>query len=318
MTTATATNLIWRASTTTEHYNWVKKISDALTAIGLVKTADTGQLPLTGTTLAIPSSPDETFKMSGYEIRKLESAGKPTLYIRFEYGVRRYTPMSTAATNVVPALRITVGTETNGAGALGGVAITPMASAFGFYATSALPLAPQRPFFFSSDGANYLTMLIDPALVGSGGNQSVSWVPLALVVERSIDPATGAYDSDGYIAISQTAESYAGESNYMRWVANLLAGSAAVSNNVPVQGDPMWNTSGYAGATTVFPVTVMLPKPKGPSKSLVYLFTDDSIPGISFSTTMYGETRTFITATRRTNLNSAPAGTQYYPAFRFD
>lgn len=297
MTTATDTTLVWRVGSTTENYNWIKKISDALTAVGLALTSDTGQVNLAGPTLAIPSTPDMTFKQAGYQIRKLERSGFPTLFIRIDYGVRRYVGFSTAATNVFPSIRVTVGTETNGAGVLGG-AHTTAAKAYsdlGFYVNSEQPPIGVRPLFFASDGQNYLTMVIDPALAaGSVSYRTSSMVPLVLAIERSVTPETGAYDTDGYVVVNCCSNVPDGESMAAYSVANIPGAATFWTSYVPAQNTGLFTSSFSAGSTSLFPVTVVLPKPKGPMKSVLYYYRVDIADGYTLNTTMYGETLTFI------------------------
>lgn len=298
MTVATDTTLVWRVGSTTENYNWIKKVSDALTAIGLALTSDTGQINLAGTTVAIPSTPDTSFKQSGYQVRKLERSGFPTLFVRIDYGVRRYGSFSTAATNVFPALRITVGTETNGAGVLGGVH-TLAANAFsdlGFYMYSEQPPTGVRPLFFASDGQNYLTMSIDPALAGgSVSYRTSSPVPMTFALERTVTPETGAYDTDGYVVVNPTSnipDGAAWGGPYV--VANIPGAAVFAGGGVPAQNTGLFTSSFSAGSTNLFPVTVVLPKPKGPMKSVLYYYKLDVADGYTLNTTMYGETLTFI------------------------
>jgi hypothetical protein len=323
MTTATDTTLIWRAATTAEMYNWIKKVSDALTAVGCVLTSDTGQISLAGTTVAIPATPDETFKQAGYQVRKLETSGKPTLYIRIDYGVRRYSSFSTAATNVAPAIRITVGTETNGAGVLSGVSNASSAKAYsdyGYYYAAEQPMTGARPLFFSSDGQNYLTMLIDPALAGGSLSYRInSIVPLVFGLERSVTPETGAYDSDGFVLLNACSVIPSGETQSPYAVANIPGGALYYggAQSVPAQNTGLFTSSFSAGSTNLFPVTVCLPKPKGPMKSALYYYNADVADGYTFSTTMYGETRTFIAGgslqarTASTGTNSVSAALRY-------
>lgn len=302
MTTATNTTLVWRAATTTEMFNWVKKISDALTACGCVLTSDTGQIALGGPTLAIPSSPDMTFKQAGYQVRKLERSGFPTIFLRIDYGVRRYTSFSSAATNVTPAMRITFGTETNGAGVLGGVSnvsASKFYSDFGFYWQAELPPAAVRPLFFASDGQNYLTMVIDPALAGGGVNRTSAIVPLVFAIERSVTPETGAYDTDGLVVVNPVGYLPDGEPGLSSYTVANIPGAAifqAAAGSVPAQSTGLFTSSFSAGSTNLFPVTVCLPKPKGPMKSVLYYYKLDIADGYTLATTMYGETRTFIAA----------------------
>ena len=327
MTTATDTTLVWRAATTTEMFNWVKKISDALTACGCAMAADTGQIALAGPTLAIPSSADMTFKQAGYQIRKLERSGFPTLFIRIDYGVRRYVPFSNAATNVAPALRITVGTETNGAGVIGGVSTTNIARAFsnfGYYWRGELPPAGVRPLFFSSDGQNYLTMSIDPALAASSADYRLnSAVPLTFALERSVTPETGAYDADGFVIVSAGADVPEGDF-HGGWAAYTVANipGAAIfqggSASVPAQNTGLFKSSFSAGSTNLFPVTVCLPKPKGPMKAVLYYYKADIADGYTLNTTMYGENRTFLAGGALQNDTAWISGSNVSIALRFD
>lgn len=301
MTTATDTTLVWRAATTTEMFNWVKKISDALTACGCVLTSDTGQVNLSGTTLAIPASPDDTFKLAGYQVRKLEKSGLPTIYIRIDYGVLRYNPYSSAATNVYPCMRMIVGTETNGAGVLGGVSnvnALKFYSERGFYMSGEQPPAGVRPLFFSSDGQNYLTMSIDPALAGASQSyRTSSQVPLSFAIERTVTPETGAYDGDGYVVVNPISSLPSGEPGITPYTVANIPGAAIFqgsTSSVPAQNPSLFTSSYSAGSTNLFPVTVCLPKPKAPMKSVMYYYKADIADGYTFNTTMYGEVRGFI------------------------
>jgi hypothetical protein len=324
MTVATDTTLVWRAATTTEMYNWIKRISDALTAVGCVLTSDAGQISLAGTTVAIPTSADETFKQAGYQIRKLERSGYPTLFIRIDYGVRRYNSFSTAANNVAPCIRITVGTETNGAGVLGGVHTTAGRnfSDWGYYCLAELVPAGVRPLFFSSDGQNYLTMVIDPALAGGTTSyRASSNVPLVFALERSVTPETGAYDSDGYVIVSPLSSPPSGEGWATYTVANIPGSavySGGTSQSVPAQNPGLFTSSFSAGSTNLFPVTVCLPKPKGPMISVLYYYKADIADGYTLSTTMYGATRTFIAAGGLQPQSAVVAANTVSAALRYD
>lgn len=323
MTTATDTTLVWRVGSTTENYNWIKKISDALTAAGCALTSDTGQINLAGTTVAIPSTPDMTFKQSGYQIRKLERSGFPTLFIRIDYGVRRYSSVSTAATNVAPALRITVGTETNGAGVLGGVHTTAAKaySEWGFYWQAELPPTGVRPLFFSSDGQNYLTMCIDPALAGaSTWGRTSSSVPLVFALERSVTPETGAYDADGFVVANVASNIPNGEAQSGYTVGNIPGAAVfqGAAQSVPAQNTDLFTSSFSAGSTNLFPVTVCLPKPKGPMKSMLYYYRADIADGYTLNTTMYGETRTFLASGALQYPSALIAGAYLSPLLRYD
>jgi hypothetical protein len=91
---------------------WGKGVSDAIAATGLVKSADTGQIDWT--TVARPAANG----VAGYEIWKFTDAMQATLpvFIKLEYGV--------GAAADRPQVAVTVGTGTNGAGAINGQANT--------------------------------------------------------------------------------------------------------------------------------------------------------------------------------------------------
>jgi hypothetical protein len=89
---------------------WAKGLSDALTAVGFLKTEDTGQIDW-GTVDAKPAS---SYQMIGYEIRAFSDALQSSnpVIVKIEYGCGSSTSYT--------GLRITVGRATDGAGNLVG------------------------------------------------------------------------------------------------------------------------------------------------------------------------------------------------------
>jgi hypothetical protein len=84
---------------------WGKALSDAMTAVGFGKTADTGQIDWA--TIATPIS---VSTMAGYEIRAFSDALQATnpVIVKIEYGC--------GAATATPAVQLTVGRATDGAG----------------------------------------------------------------------------------------------------------------------------------------------------------------------------------------------------------
>lgn len=326
MTTATNTNLVWRASTATEHLNWMKNLSDAFTAIGWAKTADTGQINLTGTTFALPSGINtySVYYESGFEIRKLEAAGLPTIYCRIGYGISRGSYENTAQSNF-PMLRFQFCTATDGAGGVQGTYTPGSATNPGYAVGSRVAPPAQRPFYFSSDGKNYLTLLIDPMLVGSPDR--VSGTPLCLVFERTIGADTDAYDGDGFTIID-TMESAPGVpvantdktgfSTLQYKIVNLPLATVWGITSVPVQAPTHLTSSGVAGVTPMFPVTVMCPQIKGPMGSILYHFRSDILGAVTFKTRIYGVDRTFMSVGQYPATNSAIQSTSMSFAARYE
>jgi hypothetical protein len=105
---------------------WGKALSDALTAVGCAKTADTGQIDWATVTRAALST------YAGYEIRTLPASALQTacpVYIKIEYGA--------GATQTYCALRMTIGRATDGAGNLTGITSSAIALVNGATSTTA-------------------------------------------------------------------------------------------------------------------------------------------------------------------------------------
>lgn len=111
MTTAsTATRL--RSDSDATFREWGLEMSTQLAAVGLVQTADTGQVNWTTVTRPAANT------LGGYEIWRFNDALQSTapIFMRVEY--------RSGSTNQVPKIRITVGTGSNGSGTITGTALT--------------------------------------------------------------------------------------------------------------------------------------------------------------------------------------------------
>lgn len=92
-------------------YLWTHALSDAIQNVGIVKTADTGQIDWPANVNATPTATDQTI---GYEIFRFNDALQSTapMYLKLEYG--------SAGANARPSLWWTLGTNTHGNGTLSG------------------------------------------------------------------------------------------------------------------------------------------------------------------------------------------------------
>lgn len=102
------TNIPFAFTTDAEFRAFCQAVHDAITALGLVNTSDTGQINLSTVT-----APAGTFTFQGYKIYRFDDtlqATKP-VFIKVEFG-------SASNLQTRPALRFNVGTATNGAGTL--------------------------------------------------------------------------------------------------------------------------------------------------------------------------------------------------------
>ena len=110
------TTTTWSAqavqTTDAEFRAWGKAISDALTAIGLTKTSDSGQIDWS--TVAKPAG---TQASQGYEVWSMADSAQSTcpILVKIEYG--------SAATATAPQVWLTVGTSSNGSGTISGTSI---------------------------------------------------------------------------------------------------------------------------------------------------------------------------------------------------
>ena len=133
---------------------WGSELSAKLTAAGLVQTADTGQI--NWITVVRGASPSD----SGYEIYKLNDAlvTSAPVFFRIDYGT------GTSGTSS-PRIRITVGTSTDGAGVLGGTALSA-ANLIGNYNGTMTSDTARVSYLCVTEGFFGLNHKINP---GSGG-----------------------------------------------------------------------------------------------------------------------------------------------------
>lgn len=106
---AATASLVNSNSTDANFRAWGKGISDQLAAMGLVKTADTGQIDWL--TVLTPST---TNQVRGFEMWRFADALQATypVFIKIEYG--------SGAATLAPGIKVTVGIATDGAGNLTG------------------------------------------------------------------------------------------------------------------------------------------------------------------------------------------------------
>lgn len=133
-----------------EFRTWGKGVSDGLAAVGMVKTADTGQIDWATAIRPAASA------FAGYEMWRFSDALQATkpVFIKIEYGV--------ASAITTPNMAFTVGTVTNGAGAFTGPGVgTRKVSASALKAAGVL-----LPTYISA-GSNRLALLVNADQVSS-------------------------------------------------------------------------------------------------------------------------------------------------------
>lgn len=177
---------VFAMSNTTEWRARGSEISNALTAVGFVKSADTGQIDW-GTS-NLPSAGAD----GGYEIRYLNDSLHATapVFLRIVYG---------RTTSGALRIKVTMGLGTNGAGTITGLNTGEIDTTWGI-----APATPGAvPSYFCADaGFVWMAYMLGHAMPGGVGTMS------AWAVMRTVD-AAGAITADG-VAIYYTP---AGESN---------------------------------------------------------------------------------------------------------
>lgn len=176
MTTAAWSTVIDQSSDAAFR-TWGSELSAKFAAVGMVQTADTGQINWTSVTRAAVIN-----TAAGYEIWKLSSGN---LYFKIEYGTGATQP-------TFPALWITVGTGSNGSGTLTGQ-------------TSTRTGVGDTNLAIASTSTNYQSYLCATAnyfglswKIGSAGTASR---PRAFMSAMQTVDSTGAPTSVGYLVL---------------------------------------------------------------------------------------------------------------------
>ncbi len=164
---------------------WGGGISTAIAGLGLVKTSDTGQVNWTTV-----SKPNTTSVFTAYEVWRFDDALQATapIYFKLDYG-------SNAGSATYPALRVTVGPGSDGAGTITGTyfpGVTANTSAIGFANHSNPWNGVATPTsVYVNGGTNALCLLLWPAFTSVVSSGAV------LVIERTHN-FDGTDNADGY------------------------------------------------------------------------------------------------------------------------
>lgn len=301
----TTYSTLWNPSCTTDTQMraCLQAYSDALTTVGVVKTSDTGQIDIASAALPATVAANTPTNI-GYEVRKLESPGKPTLYLRVQYQV-----VATLA-NTPSTYRLTINTSaglsTDGAGNFNSASFPQPICSYGGVTTGPGTSTSQtvmRPLHVASDGQNYLTVVNDPAMLAQPGT---GFGYLSFAVERSIAALTGEYDGEAFVSFCP----YTTITSASCMVLNAITGASATSTSVGYQTPGnLWSSSGSLTQATIMPVTVCVPTPKGPALATLLAFSAEVTYGGQYQINMYGRLVTYIAASRvyqATQVNGIP------------
>ncbi len=295
-------------------FRYNKSIRDGLIACGLTPVPCSGETdwtinPSTLTYSSMSSTVRFRITYIGFYVVKLFSTTRPTLYLRVDWG---FQELSQVSVKVVPFYKFTFGTACDSAGVLSGIQASSgfqsspnTLQEVGYTDNAATLNTGLRPLYISSDGENYLTLSIDPAFLGyNTGYSKVSYgTPGWFALERSIDPATGAYDGDGFFFVTCSVEKAAsiGSFGYI----DLQTQSITTSTTVPVQTPGLWNNSVGGGSNIIMPITCCSPKIKAPMRACVFYFRSEIQTSRRFNVTMNGENVTFMAQGNNVNGQSS-------------
>jgi hypothetical protein len=247
-------------------------ISEMLTAIGLVKTADTGQVDVTTVLAAVISSINA---YHGYEIRTWND-GYGALYMKWEYGV--------AGASNRPQYRITIGTGSNGSGTITGILLNQLV--FGDSATSGATYYQSVHYACRKD-----TMIS----IAFTHQLKAAFPTMIFMFDRKRDFATGVPNADGAFALYSNSG----------WSASCI--NIAPPYSATVTSKNAWTfapgvyvatNSGMALESItmdVFPIFGSYPdaciQPVG---IMTWTGESSAAVGTVFSAEVYGQTRTYL------------------------
>lgn len=273
MTTSTYSTVI-NHTTDAGFRAWGSELSTNLQAVGLVKTADTGQI--NWATVTRPG----TSTAAGYEIYRFNDAlqGTAPVFLKLEYG--------TGSTVSNPQLWLTVGTGSDGAGTITGTVVSRTVCA-------TTPAAPST----STPYPSYVCMAGGQLMVCSktGAGPSSSNSGMFWHVGRSTDDA-GADTADGVVCYYKTAGSI-NQSAQFRYFAEPATIAATGTSGIggPYCMVPASLTSSLFGADIqAFKHYAAFPLVR-PTVGLVTVLTAEVPAGNTISVAAVGSTpRTYI------------------------
>ncbi len=241
---------------------WGLGISTALAAVGLTKVLDTGTIDFT--TVTAPAGVS-TFK--GFEIWRFSDALQATnpIFMKIEYG-------SAGGSAQYPALRISFGNSTDGAGTLAGnVSILAIVQCSGVSATTSQS--------FCAGGNNWFTLSMWQGF-GAADAMQVS-------VERTRD-INGAETAEGlhFVASgSQTKSQYFLPANGGGVCNPAVSAATNWFCCMPYSGD-----GSYGGRIGVFPIFPFKQVPDYPGLGALAYFSGNISIGSTISVALYGST----------------------------
>lgn len=263
---------------------WGSELSARLAAIGLVQTADTGQINWGSVTRPGAST------AAGYEIWRFNDSlqGSAPIFLKIEYG--------TGSSANTPGTWITVGTGSNGSGTITGTSTTRVQCSTNSNATNTV--TNYQSYACAVDGLAWVATKFGYVI----GKSSTGFA-----ICRTCD-ATGAPTTTGFVVYTCNVSSALGSPPAVQAIRTAATAVAFAANTAGLYSFVVHGvTSSVDGADTQAYLHWM-PTPKVlPVVGLCSMIQTEATFGTSFSTTLVGSTaRTYLSVD--TGLGNAGAG----------
>jgi len=243
---------------------WGKALSDALEAVGFIKTADTGQIDWTS--VSVPG----TSTYAGYEIRRLSDTLQATtpVFAKIEYG--------TGSSSTYPKLQITVGRETDGAGNIIGVSATAITFGGGAQSATAYDC-------YVSGGEGYVAF----GLYITSSTTSHPWL---FYLARPRD-ANGTLNEQGINIVGQSASA----TFYHQWLPEIGSPVPYTPAGGPFCSGPKSGTGAYGSTVGIFPIFTNMGFAAHPDGIGIAVFAADiGAGGQVISVSVFGANHDFV------------------------
>jgi hypothetical protein len=266
MTTAAFTTVL-QHTTDAEFRAWGSEFRTQLTAAGLVRTADTGQIDWT-TVVRAAANTD-----AGYEIWRFNDTQQATapIFIKFFFG--------TNASTTSPRVRIQIGTGSNGSGTLTGLTNTAVTLNSNSIPTAAT-LYPS--YFCHTEGFLGLGWKLNGALFGFG-----------MVICRTADPSgSNAPTADGAYFFGGTTTNT--NISIFKFTATTSVVNLGSTADIPCVNPGRMTATTVGSDTQVFPHFFGVPRVY-PAFGVCTIVQSEIARGVTFTATLFGTTsHTFI------------------------
>ena len=256
---------------------WGKAISDSLQAVGIVKTADSGQIDWA--TVAAPTAANTQM---GYEIYRFNDTLQSTapVFIKLAFG--------SGSTIAFPALWISVGTGSNGSGTITG---------------EILPAQQNYTYAISAATTHYVSGSSNRFVIAIQGPSSMYHI--VLTVERTHN-SSGSDTSNGVMVNRIAAVSSAYSQHYI-----LFSDSSVVTTSQIMCLTPAGMSGAKSPDINLYPVRFFTPGEGPVSNCLVGYISGDFAANASYTVSVFGINRTFRTMQAST-LSSGYGSTAYF------